>query len=103
MNITYSTKWERVDWSQNNVVIARRLGVARTTVAFHRERLGKKPVKAGAKWDGVDWTKPDMNIALQLGVTRSSVTRKRKELGKPQSASEPARRKFDPFGRRRGK
>jgi hypothetical protein len=76
--------WERVDWSQSTLDIAKALGVARSSVAMARrkmapETIGKNMPHRKFDWKTQDWRMSNGEIARALGTSETYVSSMRKQ------------------------
>jgi hypothetical protein len=76
--------WERVDWAQSTMDIAKALGVARSSVAMARrkmapETIGKTMPHKKYDWKGQDWRMSNSEIARALGSSDAYVSAMRRQ------------------------
>lgn len=69
--------WAEIDWSKRNRTIAKALGMADTTVAYHRNKYdARQTVRAKYRvaWETTDWTRKDVRIAEERMITPQAVS-----------------------------
>lgn len=69
--------WAEIDWSKRNRTIAKALGMADTTVSYHRRKFDTRhTVRASYRvsWDTTDWTRRDADIAHERMMTPQAVS-----------------------------
>jgi Mn-dependent DtxR family transcriptional regulator len=77
--------WERVDWSQSTLVIAKALGVARSSVAMARRKMAPETIGQNLphkkyNWKVQDWRMSNGEIAQALGTSESYVSTMRRKF-----------------------
>ena len=81
-------KYEELNWTIQNKVLAKMLKISPSTICKWRKRLGKENSadhcryvrKSWIKWDKADWSLPNNKIAKKLKCTRERVRQKRMEI-----------------------